>query len=180
MLEELDHVGQMSDWAEVRKCARYRYRVRDGILLRPSGSKVDFLVRPRNISTYGVSVLHGAFLHPGTECVLCLRTRSGDSVMVWAKLLRCRCVQGRTHELSLLFTKPIEIEKFVVVEPAGTDSAPQPVATDAAPTSGDPAAALAARIEQVLVADTKREEDLVAALRECLTALRGTHPIERP
>ncbi len=172
VLEKLDHAGQTQAWVEVRQNRRHRYSVRDGILLRPSGSRVDFRVRPRNISIHGISVLHGAFLYADTQCELALRTRTGESVLVGAKVLRCRCVQGRIHELRLAFTQAIEIEKFVVVDSCALVVPPPDAMARAAQPPADRAGTLVQRIEQLLATEAQRAE-LVSALHECVTALRG-------
>ncbi len=69
---------------------------------------------PRNLSRAGISLLHGKFVYGGTNCIAGLRTLDGQITPVHGKVIWCRLVTGRVHELGVQFDEPIDIEQFVV------------------------------------------------------------------
>ena len=175
VLEELEKDGRAQNWAEARKSRRYRFVVRDGLLLHMAGSRVDFRVRPRDISTGGLSALHGAFIYPGTACEIVLPKRDGGTVTVSGLVVRCRCAYGKFHELNIKFTQSVEVNEFIAVDEPVSDP---PTATDAIPAAAALAAprqsvtALAQKLEQLAASDATRAV-LVAALRKVAALLRN-------
>ncbi len=113
ILDQLDWASRNQRFIELRRDARYRYAVNDGIRVQLDDQSGGFIVRPRNISAGGLSFLHGSFLYPGAHCRIALRALDGDQVEVGARLARCRCVRGRIHEVAAVFDERIDIERFV-------------------------------------------------------------------
>jgi hypothetical protein len=175
VLDELEKDGQAQTWADARKNQRHRYLVRDGLLLHVAGSRVDFRVRPRDISAGGLSALHGAFIYPGTACEVVLCKLDGASVSVGGVVVRCRCAYGKVHELNIKFTQSVEVNEFIAVDEPVYDP---PTATNAAPAAAASAAprpsvtALAQKLEQLAAGDATREV-LVAALQKVAAFLRN-------
>jgi len=82
-------------------------------LLSEMGTPKSYLVRPRNISPHGMSVLHGVFIYNGSACQLHLTTTDNESVYVMGKVVFCQHIQGKIHEVGIRFDKPIDVSMFV-------------------------------------------------------------------
>ena len=115
ILDELDRVIRAPPRRKLRQDLRYRYVVREGLLVEVEGATSRFIVRPRNLSAGGSSFLHGTFLYPGAACVVSLRATDGRSVHVAGRIVRCRCVHGRVHEIGVRFQERIDVGQFVVL-----------------------------------------------------------------
>ncbi|MEM7624288.1 MAG: PilZ domain-containing protein [Planctomycetota bacterium] len=75
------------------------------------------LVRTRNISAGGVSVIHGQALPIGTACQLAIEATHGQGVVMKATVARSREVNGADlsqagFEIGLAFAEPIDISAF--------------------------------------------------------------------
>lgn len=81
-----------------------------------SSNCLTYLVKPRDIHSEGVVFLHGAFVHAKAHCAMLLRTRDGRPTQVSAKIMNCRHVSGRIHELVAVFDRPIKIEEFMFAD----------------------------------------------------------------
>lgn len=79
----------------------------------PGGSLVTLKLAGRNISKGGLSVLHNAFVHPGTECTVQLPKVQGGILERSAVVSRCIHRRGTLHELGLRFSTPIRLRDFV-------------------------------------------------------------------
>lgn len=157
---------------ELRATYRYRYAVREGLVLQVEGTQVHFVVRPRNLSAGGIAVLHGSFLYPGTACAIVLRELHGAQTLVEGRVIHCRCVHGRAHEVNIRFSQPIEIERFVDAKQARL------VATrDVASAPGEPTypsrqvAQLARRLEE-LARDRAHRDELYQLVMQLVGLLR--------
>ncbi len=75
--------------------------------------KRTYALIPRNLSRLGISLLHGKFVYGGTNCVVGLQAADGQVVPVRGKVIWCRLVTGRVHELGVQFEDPIDVEDFV-------------------------------------------------------------------
>ena len=82
-------------------------------VVHPGGNATSHLVRTRNLSVGGVGLIHSSFLYPRTSCHLALRTVWGESVALPGKILWCRHVTGRCHEIGVRFDQLIQIDEFV-------------------------------------------------------------------
>ena len=77
-----------------------------------------YMLAPRNLSRSGCSLIHGKFVYPKTACVVGLCARDAQAVPVHSKVIWCRYITGRVHELGIEFTDPIDLSEFVPgVEP---------------------------------------------------------------
>lgn len=150
ILHELDEAAVHPNREDLRATRRYRYVVREGLILQVDGAPVHFVVRPRNISAGGIAVLHGSFLYPGTACGIALRGLDGRTLLVNGRILHCRCVHGRAHEVNIRFVQPIEIEKFVDARQARLVTTRDPVSAQGpADYSSAQIAQLARQIEEL-------------------------------
>jgi hypothetical protein len=154
---------------ELRCRQRYRYHVREGLSLQIAASNVAFVVRPRNLSAGGISVLHGAFLYPSTQCTITLKTLAGEPVRIPGRVVRCRCVHGRAHEVNIGFNEPIEMADFLAPGQARCVSGNDPDAP--AGYRGTDVAALARRL-QVLADERAPLEQLAMLIEKLVDLLR--------
>ena len=92
-------------------------------IIHQGGQKTSHLVRSRNLSVGGMSFIHLSFLYPGTACHVALQTRYGESVALTGKVIWCRHVSGRSHEIGLRFDQMIQIDEFVPPEVLDPDAA---------------------------------------------------------
>jgi hypothetical protein len=91
---------------EGRQNERFPYRLKGCVvhMQQPGdGSPRAFLVPTRNISSGGVSFLHGGYVHTGTHCTVQLITAHGTWADVPGEVVRCSYVQGQIHEVGVKF-----------------------------------------------------------------------------
>ena len=123
ILNRRDGQSQTPDGCDHRKDTRHRYRTETDLVVtvcHPGGSIMRYAVKPRNISSSGVGFLHGSFLHKDTTCIVSLPTLAGEWIHAVGQVVRCVHVEGRVHEVGVLFRDPIDPSQFVV-----TDEQPQ-------------------------------------------------------
>ena len=87
------------------------------------GKQVNFEVTPRNISTEGLAVLHGQYLYEGSACIVVLPMLDGRMARLGGRIVNCRYICGRVHEVSIHFNEPIELQHFVPLSEQQTDRA---------------------------------------------------------
>lgn len=105
-----------------RTYARWPYRVaavsttfRSG----PTGQSSTVILAARNLSKTGVSLLHRAYVHPGTECVVQLPRLDGGADMIEGRVMRCTHLSGVVHEIGVRFHGPVSVRKFIDQEKHG-------------------------------------------------------------
>jgi hypothetical protein len=175
LLDELDQAAAPAE-VQLRRTYRYRYAVREGIRVQLEGSATQFTVRPRNLSAGGISFLHGGAIDTNAVCSLTLRTIDGAHVLAVGRVVRCRCVHGRIHEVSVQFHRPLRIEAFVDVE--DVRRVEQLAAAEEALDSSYPREEVA-RLADGLRALARRaapRSAICKALRDMLQALRTDAP----
>ncbi|RMD60778.1 MAG: response regulator [Planctomycetota bacterium] len=91
-------------------------------VLHPGGGVARFLIPTRDISSTGISILHGGYLHAGTDCKLELPTLWGGTTTVEGAVVRCDHLVGLIHLIAVMFYKPEDISEFV---DTGSDEAPE-------------------------------------------------------
>ncbi len=79
---------------------------------------IPYSVPTRWISRSGLSFLHGGFVHQTRLCYTLLTTLDGARRDVVGRVRDCRCVEGRIHEIELLFLEEIDPALYCV-EAAG-------------------------------------------------------------
>lgn len=72
-----------------------------------------YQVFARDLSSQGVSLLHGVFVAPNTRCLLTIKTLDKEPMQLPALVRRCRLVGGRVHELGVKFDQPIDPRSFL-------------------------------------------------------------------
>lgn len=106
--------------AEKRQNRRIRYwRKRLAFRLHgPTGTPQPYAALPANISSGGMSLLHGFFVYTGTSCEVALEPIDGEITVIPGKVVRCRHLRGMTHELGIAFANRIRLPAYV----SGLDS----------------------------------------------------------
>jgi len=87
----------------------YRGRPVTVTLTQTGGTVTSFSVKPHNVSCGGISFLHGNFVHTGSTCRLTLRALDGTETEVAGRVVRCRLIRGRVHEVGVAFDSPIDL-----------------------------------------------------------------------
>ena len=115
ILNELDQ-NEKNAKCEKRQHKRFRYRHHSTKIkiLDPSriGGRV-FFVAIRNISSFGASCIHTAFLYPQTNCIIELRKPDGQSERIGGIIRRCQYVGQGLHEIGIEFESEIAVSEFV-------------------------------------------------------------------
>ncbi|MAE66940.1 MAG: hypothetical protein CMJ18_21995 [Phycisphaeraceae bacterium] len=96
------------DAPDKRQHDRIHYEVPEGLMFiiqHPGGSAATYLVRPYNLSDGGVGFLHGAYIHPGSACLIRLKTPSGSFVESMGSVVRCSFETGKIHDVGVKFDK---------------------------------------------------------------------------
>ena len=77
-------------------------------------ARTHFATIPRNLSTNGISLLHGGYLHLGQSCHVSIRGVDGRAESVAGEIVRCRHVRGEVHEIGIRFLDSINPREFFV------------------------------------------------------------------
>ncbi|MFG0242083.1 MAG: PilZ domain-containing protein [Phycisphaerales bacterium JB054] len=87
-------------------------------LVHPGGTSTSVQVVCRNLSRGGIGVLHSAFAHSGTRCVVAVPRIDGETDQIEGTIVRCSHVSGQIHELGILFDEQIPVETYIAFDPA--------------------------------------------------------------
>lgn len=116
LLQKLDEQAVSPVNVPNRRSLRISFDHARAIVFKPMddhGTDMRYTVQPRNISRWGVSVIHGRFVYPETQCIAAIPTREGKYTVHTAVVRRCRHVKGMVHELSLVFSEPVDLRVYV-------------------------------------------------------------------
>jgi len=133
---------------------------------RPGEGMVRFSVVPRNLSAGGMSIIHGVFLHPKSDCIINLSTVDGEKTAIEGILTRCRYAGARMHESGIKFKHEVDTANYLLLCEDGEDPAPPPEAKP------PPAAALAEELLQLVRNRASRAmvERILDQIRETYSA----------
>lgn len=116
LIDEFDSMSHGS--APKRQHARLDFR-RDSLLIefqQPGGtSKLNYACR--DLSASGASILHSSYIHIGTPCFIHIPKTDGTTVPVAGKVMRCRFIKGKVHEVGIKFDVVICVHEFVELNP---------------------------------------------------------------
>ena len=124
ILRQLDERDRHADPGLLarRAEARYDYRKHPVLLIdvtNPDRSVGKFRCATRNISRHGLGFLHGCFVYPKSPVKLILRAASGGITCIAGTVARCEAIEGRVHEIGVIFDQPVDLTDFVLdVDPA--------------------------------------------------------------
>jgi len=120
VLDELNRRGGGTGGSRQRR-VRLPYENPDVIIESDDGTGrvAKHRVQARNLSTRGISVIHGQFMHAKRACTLEMLTLDGRaSIRIPGRIERCRLVAGRIHEIGIVFDTLIDISMFVALDVA--------------------------------------------------------------
>ncbi|MDX9911367.1 MAG: response regulator [Phycisphaerales bacterium] len=95
----------------------FRYEAIPLKIVQPDGTETWIKVACRNISRGGMSVLHAAFLHLGTEVLTVIPKRGAGAVQVEGEVVRCQHRMGSIHEIGIKFKEQLRTEDFLLIDP---------------------------------------------------------------
>lgn len=119
VIDELDRqeaIEASSGHARRRRHKRIAYPSVAPVLVevqRPGEDVTSYLAAPRDISSSGMSLLIGMFLHPGAPCAVTLKTLHGEPIRIGSVIRRCRFVALKLHELGVRFNNELDINHYV-------------------------------------------------------------------
>ncbi len=115
LCEELGSEGDPGVADAQRRHKRRDVRIpRVPIQLRhPGGQVTTLIVACRDLSAGGVGILHNAYLHLDTECMVYLPGRAGKHKRVAGVVRRCRHRRGIVHEVGIEFEDPIDLREVL-------------------------------------------------------------------
>lgn len=120
ILNHLDST-QTSEVNKRRQYTRIQYR-RSSVVLavkNPGGIDTVTKVACRNLSSGGISVLHSAFLHPGSVCVVVLEHPLHGNTPIKGRVARCQHRTGLLHEIGIRFDEQIKTHDFLDADTPG-------------------------------------------------------------
>ena len=82
-------------------------------LVQPSGGEVHLRLACRNLSRGGISLLHNAFIHPGSAVSVSLPRLAGEAKEIPGVVKRCLHRRGVLHEIGVQFETPIDLREFL-------------------------------------------------------------------
>jgi CheY-like chemotaxis protein len=108
LLDKLDATSAEFD-CKKREYVRYAFRHAVVILevSQPGGNTSKVPVVSRNLSAGGISLLHSAYVYPGSTCAVWLPHPYLKWMQVEGTIVRCVHRGGRVHELGIRFDKII-------------------------------------------------------------------------
>ena len=115
--ELLDNPGDCaSSPSTKRKHTRWAMQMQKAVvtIIDESGATKNLMVAPRNLSTGGISFLHGGFLHIGSCCAVMLRTMKGQTLPIKGTVKRCSHRKGHVHEIGVKFDEQIDPRGFFI------------------------------------------------------------------
>jgi len=96
--------------SDLRENQRVAYELAHGVVMelqQPGGNTSRYMVQPRDISCTGLGFLHGSFVYTDSVCTCELVTIDGSQMPIRGKIVRCRHVKGRVHEVGVHFDDPL-------------------------------------------------------------------------
>ncbi|RMH10506.1 MAG: response regulator [Planctomycetota bacterium] len=118
LLDELDNragEGVAGNRTHVRW--PFRHKSIPASVIQPDGGEVQLLLACRNLSVGGMSVLHSAYLHPGTRITVVLPLATEGSKRISGRIVRCSHVRGTIHEIGVKFDQLINLREFKKSDP---------------------------------------------------------------
>jgi len=118
LLDSMEQAPNARTTTSKRKAHRWTLRGPSVVLTVRTqiGGHTHFAVASRNLSSSGIGVIHGGYIHIGTVCVVSMRTKSGETRSMSGRVVKCRLTRGNFHDVGIAFDSPINPMDFI--EPA--------------------------------------------------------------
>jgi CheY-like chemotaxis protein len=115
ILTNLDEAVRPGGQAAKRGRERTQFRVGEVAITvhQPAGGKGFFRAYTRDLSSSGMGLLFGGFLHQKTLVDVQLVTTMGDIRTIRGKVTWCQHVAGKLHGIGIEFQTPIEPRTFI-------------------------------------------------------------------
>jgi hypothetical protein len=113
LLDELDTADPVCDGQRDFVRWPFRYTSLRLDIVHPGGNITSMRVACRNLSRGGMSILHSAFLHPGSRCSIFLPHPRQGEVALDGWVVRCHHRSGMVHEIGIAFARNIDVHAFV-------------------------------------------------------------------
>lgn len=125
-LDLLDRTGEVVAGSEKRRHTRRRFRLAQSMRMACAreGGHAVYETWPRDISAKGLAALVGAFIHPGTDCVMSVPMLDGERLRLGGRVRACKHVAGAIHEVGIEFAESVDVLCFVHAEAAEPDPTP--------------------------------------------------------
>lgn len=108
LLERWGHGAAQGSDDERRRHERLRYFRRVSITLDSGAHEQQtFTAISGNISRGGMALAVGRFVYAGSSITITLALPDGESRLVTGRVLRCQFLEGRAHEVAILFDPPL-------------------------------------------------------------------------
>lgn len=114
LIDRLEASAQGAPAARAAMRVPFRRLALPMAVFHSDGSRAGLQVACRNISSGGIGILHSAYMHVGIPCEVTLPRAGLSAVTVPGRVVRCRHVGGKVHEIGIQFRKPIEPREFAV------------------------------------------------------------------
>jgi CheY-like chemotaxis protein len=115
IFDELDRSGAEAPLSAERKLRRWKFGGTRALItfVDRHGAAKHFIVAPRNLSAGGIGILHGGFLHPGSDCTVTLKSVRGGTRVIKGVVRRCRHIRGHLHEIGIQFEEHVDAREFI-------------------------------------------------------------------
>jgi len=117
--------GDDTERAERRNLSErlaFRHREIALVVEHPGGGIGSYHICTRNLTPFGVSVIHGGYLHRGTRLKIMLPTIWGGEEAIRGRIVWCRVLTGMVHEAGVRFEAPVDLWRFLEGEEGGEDA----------------------------------------------------------
>ena len=116
LLERWGHGAAQGSDDERRRYERLRYYRRVSITLDSDADEQQtFTAISGNISRGGMALAVGRFVYADSGITISLALPDGKSMRVTGKVLRCQFLEGRAHEVVILFDSPLPLDLLEAV-----------------------------------------------------------------
>ena len=115
LLDKLQARHEAYHATERRRHPRVFFTQMSGIkmeVIHPGGSRETYLVLPHDLSAGGMCILHGSYIHSGTQVALPLDDHNGYTRTLSGKIARCNHFQGMIHEVGIMFDETLQLSQF--------------------------------------------------------------------
>ncbi|MEM1330660.1 MAG: PilZ domain-containing protein [Planctomycetota bacterium] len=116
LLDQLD--SSEGSGHKAREHVRRKFR-HQSVLLKlwqSGGAEVSLWVACRNISRGGMSVLHSAYVHPGSRVAIAVPHPKERFIKATGVVVRCTHRTGKLHEIGVKFYEPIDLKQLLEVD----------------------------------------------------------------
>jgi CheY-like chemotaxis protein len=121
LLDKLDTAVPAMEGASHADREFVRWRFRDPFVEvqvdHPGGNRQTLRLVSRNLSRQGISLLHSAFVYPGTPCRVVFKETGSRGRGVRGIVKRCEHRGGRVHELGIKFDEEISTKDILGLDP---------------------------------------------------------------